>query len=229
MTGFVPADELPAHMAEVERRYATHDHAALVARVEAQQATIPPRAREALIERALRANSPAARVHWLRQEAAILGQAMAPISPCRAGCSHCCYQGVTLAEDEARVIGKAIGRKVAEPAPGRVLNVNDLLQGTPEESAERMAKQRQWTVDEFNGKACTFLRDGACSIYEHRPIACRLHISVSRDDLLCRLVPGVAVEVPYVDARNEQQAYAMAFPIERSRLADVRDWFPTTR
>lgn len=227
MSGFVAAHELPDHMADVQRLQAARDDEALAAKVDACLQTIQPRAREALIERALRATNPAAKVHWLRQEAAILGDAAAPLSPCRAGCAHCCYQGVTLAEDEARVIAKAIGRKVAEPAPGRLLSVGDLLaEGTEDEAIAKLRKQRQWAVDAYSGVPCTFLRGGDCSIYEHRPIACRLHISVASDALLCRLVEGVEIEVPYIDARNEQQAYAMAFPIERSRLADIRDWFP---
>lgn len=76
------------------------------------------------------------------------------------------------------------------------------------------------------GTPCTFLAAGRCSIYEHRPISCRLQINVDVDDLLCRLVPGEAITVPYLDTRTEKVASLLILGAN-ARIADIRDWFPT--
>ena len=72
---------------------------------------------------------------------------------------------------------------------------------------------------------CAFLVDDRCSIYEHRPLACRHLFNVDVDNLLCQLVPGVAIEVPYLGMQGEQVAYVSAMGAN-ARLADIRDWFP---
>ena len=74
------------------------------------------------------------------------------------------------------------------------------------------------------GEACPFLVDGSCSIYAHRPMACRTHLNLDDDDLLCRLVPGIKVPVPYADATQLKAFYLAAQP--NAELADIREFFP---
>ena len=228
MTSAVVAlEEIPAHLAAVADQLARQDDAALHARVIAATRTIGAE-RERLFRRALQAHSVEAKVHWLRTEADLVAQTAAPLSPCRAGCAHCCHQGVAIARKEAELIGREIGRPVATPPAARVLRP-DLLERAESAQAqmERFQQQRAWMVDTYTGVPCTFLVGDRCSIYAHRPIVCRLHISLAEDDLLCRFVPGHdEVRVPYVDARGEQQLYVMALADERLALADIRDWFP---
>jgi hypothetical protein len=64
----------------------------------------------------------------------------------------------------------------------------------------------------------------ACSIYNARPMACRLLLNLDDDDLLCRRVEGAAVPVPYADSDQLKTLYLMAQVA--SPLADIRDFFP---
>ena len=127
------------------------------------------------------------------------------------------------------MIAHDIGRKLAVPAEGRMLRMTHLEAASDVEGMqERMRHQRAWVVDEYTGVACTFLVNDRCSIYEHRPLACRLHISMSEDALRCRLVPGRTIRAPYIDARPEQALHAKVFGtnVDTLTLADIRDWFP---
>lgn len=72
---------------------------------------------------------------------------------------------------------------------------------------------------------CTFLVDGSCSIYEHRPLACRNQINLDRDALMCELVEGSAPQVPYADMTPHKAAYIQLFGFGQ-RYADIREWFP---
>lgn len=72
---------------------------------------------------------------------------------------------------------------------------------------------------------CPFLVNDACSIYEARPMACRLLLNLDDDALLCQSIPGQAVPVPYANSDQLKTLYLMAqvaLP-----LADIRDFFPT--
>lgn len=200
------------------------EHARLTAKVGATM-HLKMEARLALLDRALSARSPAARIHWLRAEAKLVSDAAAPVSPCRAGCSHCCHMSTSVTRAEAEVIGKAIGRKPAEPPPERAVS---------EKSARAMFAAGKDAHDfeaemvaHWGGTPCTFLVNDRCSIYEERPVACRQLISVEDDDLLCRIVPGQDIQAHYADTTPGRQAYAMAFSEDtNATMADIRDWFP---
>lgn len=222
----VQPEELEEHMVAVQRQLESIDDEALANKVWAATAGLGPR-RRALADKASAARSSVAKLHWLREEADLVAKAAAPISPCRSGCSHCCHQGVALSRREAEVIGVEIGRKVNTPAPDRVLDASKLTAAeSATEQGEKFAKQRQWMVDQYEGVPCTFLKDDRCSIYKVRPTICRLHISVAPSELLCRLVIGTPISVPYVDATQEQQLYVTTMGGEGLQLADIRDWFP---
>lgn len=131
------------------------------------------------------------------------GEAVRPESACRSGCSNCCWIGVGVLQTEAEAIGKFIGRKPRDPV-------------VPENG--------RGLAEAAFGKACTFLKDGACSIYEVRPLACRGLFSLDEDNLLCRLVSGAQVPVPYAD--NTQIMTHMVMAMGAERMADIREWFP---
>jgi len=171
--------------------------------------------RQATADRALCARSPAAKVHWLREEAALVAQVAAPFSPCRAGCAHCCHQAVAVAQPEAEVIARETGATLRQPAPGRC-----------NQDGESATEFRQWEMATYTGTPCVFLVENRCSIYAHRPVACRTHISVERDAEPCRIENGSpAGGVRYINVNDEQRLYVMTFA-DNLTLADIRDWFP---
>lgn len=86
---------------------------------------------------------------------------------CKKGCSFCCNIQVMVSEDEGALLyGEA-----------KKLGVIDV---------ERLTEQAAWGVSDYpknysSGKSrCVFLgEDGACRIYEDRPLACRSYMVVS--------------------------------------------------
>ena len=154
-----------------------------------------------LLDVACTAPSRRKQVIWIQRAAQALSDAYSAQSACAKGCSHCCHIPVKIHQAEAEQIGRAIGR-----APNSL----------PEQIEEL----------HFEGyeSPCPFLKSGTCSIYAHRPAVCRSHLNLDTDDLLCRLIPGAAVPVPYADSRPIQWALVTTSN-RHERIADLRQWF----
>lgn len=141
----------------------------------------------------------------LRHIAGERSRIFASNSACGSGCNHCCHIETTVPRSEAKLIAKAIGLRLAEPDERLTM--------------ETIAGRRK-----FFGVPCSFLVDGKCSIYVHRPLVCRTLVNLDSVDTLCRLVPGVEVPVPYLQA-VEMQGY-FAYLTQDEQYADIREWFP---
>jgi Fe-S-cluster containining protein len=139
--------------------------------------------------------------------------AIAPEAACKKGCNHCCHIAVAVTKAEAQVIGQRIGRKPREVAP-RSKEIGGFAD-----------------VPYGYGNPCTFLKNGLCSIYDHRPMACRIHFNMDRDALLCMLDPPNTSPVPYYNSADWQLAVIYAGcgqqPTRESiGLGDIREFFP---
>jgi hypothetical protein len=86
---------------------------------------------------------------------------------CRKGCDFCCHVNVTVTVLEAVRIAAAL-------AAGRQPQRQSEILATAERLAGRDAEGRQALR-----AACPLLVDGACSVYEIRPLACRALLSQS--------------------------------------------------
>lgn len=126
---------------------------------------------------------------------------VATVAPCRKGCAHCCYVAVPLTQTEANIIGEAIGRR-ARRVPASLLAL---------------------TKDIGYHNPCPFLLNNVCSIYEHRPHACRTHYNLDIDDLLCRLDGPLNVPVPLANSGPLDLAY---MEMIREPIGDIRQFFP---
>jgi Fe-S-cluster containining protein len=71
---------------------------------------------------------------------------------------------------------------------------------------------------------CPFLVGDACSIYRHRPLACRRQISLANDSSPCRLQEQEDTDVPYLDRFDAKVAYVLAMG-SHTAYADLREWF----
>lgn len=163
-----------------------------------------------LANQAKAANSTRAKVILLRDMTDKIGQAAADVVPCRKGCSHCCHMATMINLEEARLIADATGVKMVTP---KAYNV-DLA------NVEKLRNR-------YDGVACRFLVKGSCSIYAHRPLACRMHLTVAPDNLLCEIVPGEKILVPMIDTLQYDLAITQAFggPLSM-KYADIREFFP---
>lgn len=141
----------------------------------------------------------------LRHIAGERSRIFASSAACGSGCNHCCHIETTVPRSEAKLIAKAIGLRLAEPDERLTM--------------ETIAGRRK-----FFGVPCSFLVDGKCSIYVHRPLVCRTLVNLDSVDTLCRLVPGVEVPVPYLQA-VEMQGY-FEYLTQDEQYADIREWFP---
>lgn len=133
-----------------------------------------------------------------------LSQAVRPFTACKSGCSYCCHIAATITETEAQILGKAIGRKPKKLVGG--VNYEE-------------------TRDKWFGVPCTFLKNGRCSVYNARPLACRLHVNLADTPFFCNteVPPGESL-VPQLNLDQINKAHAQMF--FGDAWADIRDFFP---
>ncbi|GHD04815.1 hypothetical protein GCM10007320_66120 [Pseudorhodoferax aquiterrae] len=177
----------------------------------------PNREANHLVKAAQKASTASQRVLWLQRAASAWAKPIEKVAACRKGCTHCCHISVTISAVEAAAIGRRVGVKPAQPH--KAVHLPSL----------RDLKQAVFEVQSISARTesspCPFLVDDACSIYVVRPVACRLLLNLDDDALLCRLIPGQAVPVPYANSDQFKTLYLMAQA--GSALADIRDFFPT--
>lgn len=180
--------------------------------------TVPQsREPEQLVRVAQKATTASQRVIWLQRAAAAWAKPIEKVAACRKGCSHCCHISVTISTTEAAIIGRHVGLKPAQPSKAVKLQSSwDLQEGLPDVKAISARTE---------SSPCPFLVNDACSIYEARPMACRLLLNLDDDALLCELIPGKTVPVPYANSDQLKMLYLLANVA--SPLADIRDFFPT--
>lgn len=219
----VPEDERAAHLLAVRSRLAEGEEE-VRRRAAAFEARNPTEARRRMLIQAAKSKTVAQRIHWLRREADLVVEAIAGLSPCSAGCTHCCHLGTLVTEHEAIVIGKAIGRAPADVPEELVMRASDAIEAGAARDLTMAKKTR--VHDGYYGVPCPFLDGGRCSIYEDRPMSCRHLINVDVDDLLCRLVPGETITARYLNMRLQQAACLTVMGMN-ARIADIREWFPS--
>jgi len=135
-----------------------------------------------------------------------LGAIAAPYIACGKGCSACCHMNVMVSQLEVALIEKEVG---ARPVHLQGSKVHDL--------------------ETFNGVPCPFLNDGACSIYEVRPFACRKHMNFDASAYWCAPDRSHKVEMPLVEYSSAESAYLGLTRIwGNGCFADIRDFFPGT-
>lgn len=139
-------------------------------------------------------------------DATIHGLKDIPIA-CGKGCSHCCVISVTVSAPEALYLGKL----VTAMGPEAVAKVR---------AANEVTRHFDLTERDKHPQDCAMLRDNSCTIYEHRPKACRQ--AASTDAEACarsnRQMTNEAVPSPtgYIGSRA---AYATALYAALSELA----------
>jgi len=104
--------------------------------------------------------------------------------PCKQGCDHCCYQSVNVITWEEMTIFKFIHDKLKRPLKRKISsniknwfnffnqNTREADKSNPLSFVEYAAIERKFRESKI---PCPFLVDRKCSIYEARPMVCRIH------------------------------------------------------
>lgn len=140
--------------------------------------------------------------------------AAAPYSPCKRGCSACCHMATLVSEPEAELMASSLRIKMHTPKEWPFFDVRT---GIARAARDEFA-------DSFFGshKPCTFLANNQCSIYENRPLACRVHLNMAANAEPCQMDAGRATAM--LNLMKLDEVYAL---IGRSaRLHDIREFFP---
>lgn len=146
---------------------------------------------------------PRAMLNRIKKAAAKISEVVTPMSACKSGCSFCCHISVGICESEAKAISKATGRKIADVLPDPSLILREKWHNTP----------------------CPFLKLGKCSIYEDRPISCRLNFNMADTPEQCDTrIPSSESYVMFLNLKPLEQGFLGAFLNEK--WADIRDFFP---
>ena len=209
-------EALAARQAQRWADPATQQRAARQAQLASERARADEPRVQGLLKQLDKAPKIQHRIFWLRQLADAFADAVAPHSACvRGGCDACCRQPVAVTQEEADLIARETGAPLARPAGFRASG-----------------------DERYIGQPCSFLREGRCTIYAARPMACRLMFSMDVDDLLCHRVPGALSHMPYADYSQHKELYVRAHlgkvrneeemraALARLRLADIREFFP---
>ncbi|MBV7542045.1 YkgJ family cysteine cluster protein [Acidovorax sp. sic0104] len=204
--------ELEAHLKAVAER-----EEGMQLRIEAKLLHLRSRSREdeaRLLKQATKATKAAQKVFWLRKAADAMSAPVYELSACTAGCSHCCNLTVPISRIEAEVIARETGTQINKKAGIKVMDDQVDLQSIARDMSEI-----------YYGMPCSFLSKGRCTIYESRPLACRLLLNLDDDDLLCKITPGEEVKVPRMNASEHELWGALALGLNQ-QYDDIREWFP---
>lgn len=143
-----------------------------------------------------------------------------PSTPCKKGCSYCCYMAVGISEQEAEIIAKHTGRPMRSGLTLKAF-VN-------EQNIRTFSEYQERVVSRHRGVRCTFLGDeGECTIYEVRPLACRTNFNLSDTPDVCNLELGPQ-DVPNINLTPFWMAHGMIHGgdnPEDARFGDIRDYF----
>lgn len=133
---------------------------------------------------------------------------------CRKGCSACCSQPVPIAEFEAYNIAEVVER-LPEPRRSEVKEKFDqavahFIEIGWFEKFEKFSDLLQEGFSEVlleymkEDIPCPFLLDGACSIYEERPLVCREYLVTNPPENCANPQPGNldTIKIPITPSQN---------------------------
>jgi len=150
-----------------------------------------------------------------REQAAIILSAKLVLA-CERGCNYCCHQRVEMRPYEVFVLAEYIRTRMTS---ARQADVRHRLAINRDRVAPLAPLQHTQA-----GIACALLENGACSVYEARPAACRKYYSLSVDT--CRRAfehPAEPLSGPLEDDHLRLAGNAVALGYARGVEESGRD------
>lgn len=125
-----------------------------------------------------------AELHWLIDQMVVqlsnsTAAAGKPVTCPGKGCFACCYEPVYCSREEVRhIIEMLTVEQIAEVTEKTRVAVEKIKASGL--FNVRLPPVTHWTKQLV---ACPFLKDGNCSVYERRPVGCRVHMAVGKPEL----------------------------------------------
>ncbi|MBK8368183.1 MAG: YkgJ family cysteine cluster protein [Bacteroidetes bacterium] len=108
---------------------------------------------------------------------------------CKKGCAYCCHQQIEVMNVEKEVINEFITSELSDQTKEIIKeNLNVWLDYFDSNTPDNKTLDGNDVFKDFGSKAakdglkCPFLIDNLCSIYEMRPMTCRVHIVESEPE-----------------------------------------------
>ena len=95
-------------------------------------------------------------------------------STCKRGCSYCCHLNVGIGKGEAKILSKDLSHDQIQ----HLKKQRDVLTKLGKDNYEDFPHEVDWETS-----ACVFLKNNECSVYEDRPMACRMYYVVTEPKL----------------------------------------------
>lgn len=135
------------------------------------------------------------KLSWVHSEVERLLSDSTKETRCLKGCHYCCFHPIALSSLEMEEIAK--------------------LASSP--NLDRLQKQKNFFQNhrpiEYEARACVYLVDGECSVYEKRPLICRLtHVSSAPENCHFENEEKPIEHLPVTQAALVVGAFYMAHP-----------------
>jgi len=130
-------------------------------------------------------------------------------SPCKKGCSNCCFIPVKVSSLEASLIIEYLNKNVITNYRQKEMSINDLI------------KKNNYSFfgEEFNGIKCPFMKNNECIIYDARPYVCRRYITFEDDNKKCGWKEGnITLFTSYTTEK-----FALFTPKSVSKISKITD------
>lgn len=124
---------------------------------------------------------------------------VAPFVACRRKCNACCHYNVHLYPLEAELIQKHTGNA---------------------------RSKNNFPPHDFTGTPCVFLKEGECSIYDARPMACRKHVALTNSAYWCAPERSESIRLPMANFSQVNSAFEYIIEKDgRHQFSDIRQVF----
>lgn len=140
---------------------------------------------------------------------------------CKKNCAYCCYQMIEVYDFERSMIRNAVNELSEEKKEIVRINLNNWFDYFNENTPENKILDENDTINNFinlsltKKKQCPLLIDNLCSIYNNRPLTCRVHV-VENSPEKCEKDPYRASSPKSNDLRSKLMQYIAS--MRRSEL-----------